>query len=60
VIDEEKILKAKLSDYENSVSNLERKHKLAINEITFKYKKELHELEMLYNKKISMYTFLKK
>ncbi|VVC33896.1 Hypothetical protein CINCED_3A019370 [Cinara cedri] len=53
VINEEKILRAKLEDYENSLANIERKHKLAMNEITYKYKNELHELEMLYNKKFN-------
>jgi len=55
VIDEEKTLKSKLYDYENSLATIERKHKLAMNEMTLKYKSELHELEMLYNKKCSMY-----
>jgi len=55
-MNEEKTLISKLSDYENSLANLERKHKLAMNEMSYKYKNELHELEMLYNKKISWYT----
>lgn len=59
VIDDEKTLRSKLSDYENSLSCIERKHKLAMNEMTFKYKNELDELEMIYNKKFSMYTILK-
>lgn len=59
VIDEEKTLKLKLYDYENTLANVERKHKLAMNEIMYKYKNELHELEMLYNKKCSMYKVIK-
>lgn len=55
VIEEEKTLKSKLSDYDNSLANIERRHKLAMNELTYKYKNELNELEMLYNKKCSMY-----
>lgn len=55
VIDEENMLKSKLSDYENSLVNTERKHKLAINEITYKYKNELRELETLCKQKCSMY-----
>jgi len=52
---DEKTLRSKLLDYENSLSNIERKHKLAMNEMSFKYKNELDELEMIYNKKLSMY-----
>jgi len=55
VNNDEKTLRSKLSDYECSLSNIERKHKLAMNEMTFKYKNELDELEMIYNKKFSMY-----
>lgn len=50
------MLRLKLSDYENSLANLERNHKLSMNELTYKYKNELHELEMIYNKKLSMFN----
>lgn len=60
VNNEEKTLKSKLYDYDNSLATLERKHKLAINDLTFKYKNELYELEMLYNKKLSMHKIFKK
>lgn len=55
MIDEEKNLKSKLSDYECLLTNIERKHKLAVNEMTYKYKNEFNELEMLCNQKCSMY-----
>lgn len=29
-----------------------------MNEITYKYKNELHEMEMLYSKKLSMYEII--
>lgn len=59
MINEEKSLMSKLSDYECSLANVERKHKLALNEITYKYKNEFHELEILCNQKCSMYKTIK-
>ncbi|XP_050419886.1 putative leucine-rich repeat-containing protein DDB_G0290503 [Adelges cooleyi] len=53
VVEDENMIKSKLSDYEHLIANVERKHKLSTNEMVYKYKNELYELEMRYDQKLN-------
>lgn len=57
-IDTDEVIKSNLPNRGNLLINTERNHKSSMNELTFKYKNELQELEMIFNKTLSRYSYI--